>query len=169
MERFLSLIELRNREPDNPLDVVQALATRNGWPFEDAGGDEILLVVKGKWTEYQVFFTWMRRLEVFHVACAFGLNVPEARRLELQQLVACINEQLWSGHFDLWTPDGTVLFRQSLFLVGGVTASVRQCELLLGTAVDSCERYYPAFECVLGDRSASDAMAAVSLETVGEA
>jgi hypothetical protein len=53
--------------------------------------------------------------------------------------------------------------------VGGETASIRQCEVLLGTAVDSCERYYPAFECVLADRSASDALAAVSFETAGEA
>jgi hypothetical protein len=103
------------------------------------------------------------------VACAFDLDVPVPRQAELQQLVACINEQLWFGHFDLWAPDGTVLFRQALLLVGGIAASPRQCEVLLGTALDSCERYYHAFQCVVADRSASEAMAVVSLETAGEA
>jgi hypothetical protein len=153
----------------NPIDVLQAVALENGWPFEEHGGDEIILSVHGRYTDYRVFFTWMQPLEVFHVACVFDLNVPEPRRAELQRLVAGINEQLWFGHVDLWTPDGTVLFRQALLLAGGVTASAHQCEVLLGTALDSCERYYPAFQWVLVDRSASDAIAAVSLETAGEA
>jgi hypothetical protein len=95
--------------------------------------------------------------------------VPEPRREELQQLVANINEQLWFGHFDLWTPDGTVVFRQALLLAGGITASPRQCEVMLGTALDLCERHYPAFQLVLANRSASEAMDAMIWTTVGEA
>jgi hypothetical protein len=97
----------------------------------------------------------MRSIEVFHLACAFDLKVPEPRQAELQQLVASINEQLWFGHFDLWTPDGTVIFRQALLLVGGVTASARQCEVMLGTALDICERHYPAFQLVVANGSAA--------------
>lgn len=161
--------EPREAQSVNPINVLQAVALENGWPFEEHGGDEITLSVRGRHTDYRVFFTWMQPLEVFHVACVFDLNVPEPRRIELQQLVACINERLWFGHFDVWTPDGTVLFRQALLLVGGVTASAHQCEVLLGTALDSCERYFPAFQWVLVDRSASDAIAAVSVEVAGEA
>jgi hypothetical protein len=153
----------------NPIDVLQAVALENGWSFEEHGADEIILTMRGSHTDYRVFFTWMQPLEVFHVACVFELKVPESRRAELQRLIAGINEQLWFGHFDLWTPDGTVLFRQALLLVGGITASAHQCEVLLGTALDSCERYYPAFQCVLVDRSAGDAINAISLETAGEA
>jgi hypothetical protein len=166
---ILSFIEPGEPERANPLDVVQAIATEHGWPLESTGGDEIALVAKGRCTEYQVFFTWMRPLEVFHLACAFDLKVPKLRRLELQQLVASINEQLWFGHFDLWTPDGTVIFRQALLLVGGITASAQQCEVMLGTALDICERYFPAFQFVLANRSAPEAIAAVALETAGEA
>lgn len=153
----------------NPIDVFQTVALENGWSFEEHGRDEIILSMRGSHTDYRVFFTWMQPLEVFHVACVFDLKVPEPRASELQRLVAYINEQLWFGHFDLWTPDGTVLFREALLLVGGATASAHQCEVLLGTALDSCERYYPAFQSVLVDRSASDAMAAVTFETAGEA
>jgi hypothetical protein len=165
----LSSIETRNADPANPLDIVQALATQNGWPFEDTGGDEIVLLVRGRRTDYQVFFTWMRSLELFHLACAFDLELTEPRRPELQQLVALINEQLWLGHFDLWSPDGTVVFRQALLLVGNRSASARQCEVMLGTALDLCERYYPAFQFVLANHSASEAIMAVSIETAGEA
>jgi hypothetical protein len=166
---FLSFIEHRDPEWSNPLDVVQAVAAEHGWPFEGTGGDEIALLVKGRCTDYQVFFTWMRPLELLHLACAFDLKVPEPRMTELQHLVAQINEHLWLGHFDLWTPDGTVVFRQALLLVGGVTASPRQCEVMLGTALDLCERHYPAFQLVLANGSASEAMDAMMWATAGEA
>jgi hypothetical protein len=166
---FLSSAEPGNAGSTNPLEVVQAIANENGWSFEDTGGDEILLVVRGRCTEYRAFFSWMRSLEVFHLACVFELKVPEPRRAELQQLIASINELLWFGHFDLWTSDGTVVFRQALLLVGGIPASARQCEVMLGTALDICERYFPAFQYVLANRSASEAIAAVTFATAGEA
>ena len=166
---FLSFAEPGNAGSTNPLEVVQAIAIKNGWSFEDTGGDEVVLLVRGRCTEYRVFFTWMRSLEVFHLACIFELNVPEPRRAELQQLIASINELLWFGHFDLWTSDGTVVFRQALLLVGGIPASARQCEVMLGTALDICERYFPAFQYVLANRSAREAIAAVTFATAGEA
>ena len=152
----MSFIEPGNTKPANPLDVVRAIATENGWAFECAGedgDDEIVLFIRGKYTDYRVFFTWMRSIEVFHLACTFDFKVPEPRQAELQQLVASINEQLWFGHFDLWTPDGTVIFRQALLLVGGIAASARQCEVMLGTALDICERHYPAFQLVVANGS----------------
>jgi hypothetical protein len=166
---LLSFAEPGNAGSTNPLEVVQAIAIENGWSFEDTGGDEILLMVRGTCTEYRVFFTWMRSLEVFHLACVFELNVPEPRGAELQQLIASINELLWFGHFDLWTSDGTVVFRQALLLVGGIPASARQCEVMLGSALDICERYFPAFQYVLANRSANEAIAAVTFATAGEA
>ena len=68
--------------------------------------------------------------------------MPERRRAEVQQLIALINEQLWVGHFDLWTKEGIVMFRHALLLAGGVEASGKQCEALLDTALDACERYF---------------------------
>ena len=64
----------------------------------------------------------MDDIEALHLACAFDLKVPERRRAEVQQLIALINEQLWVGHFDLWTEDGMVMFRHALVLAGGVEA-----------------------------------------------
>ena len=112
----MSLIEVVKDQADNPLDVVEHMAAGNNWPFERAGEDEIGLSVTGRWTNYQVSFTWMSDIEALHLACAFDMKVPEQRLPEVQQLIAMINEQLWIGHFDVWTQNGVVMFRHALLL-----------------------------------------------------
>ena len=88
----------------------------------------------------------------------------------MQQLIALINEQMWVGHFDLWTKDGIVMFRHALVLAGGVEASGQQCEALLGTALDACERYFTAFQFVVwAGKAAREALDAAMFETSGEA
>ena len=62
----------------NPLDVVERLATGNDWSFERASDDEITILVTGKWTDYQVSYTWMGDIEALHLACAFDLEFPSA-------------------------------------------------------------------------------------------
>ena len=68
-----------------PLDVVERLAAGNDWSFERASDDEITILVTGKWTDYQVSFTWMGDIEALHLACAFDLGcrsaaAPKCRR-----------------------------------------------------------------------------------------
>jgi hypothetical protein len=88
----------------------------------------------------------------------------------VQQLIAMINEQLWIGHFDVWMANGMVMFRHALLLAGGVPASGRQCEAALGCALDSCERYFPAFQFVVwAGKPAREAMESAMFETSGEA
>ena len=126
--------------------------------------------MRGKWTDYQVSFTWMYDIEALHLACAFEFKVPERWCGETQQLIAMINEQLWVGHFDLWVKDGLIMYRHALVLAGGVEASGRQCEAMLSTALDACERYFPAFQFVVwAGKSAREALDAAMFETAGEA
>lgn len=166
----MSIIELTRDEKLSPLEVVERMAATNQWPFERAGEDEIALNVTGRWANYQVSFTWMDDIEALHVACAFDMKVPEPRLAEVQLLVALINEQMWIGHFDVWMQNGVVMFRHALVLAGGVVASDRQCEAVLGTALDSCERYFPAFQFVIwAGKSAREAMDSAMFETSGEA
>jgi hypothetical protein len=166
----MSIIAIAGGLGANPLDVVESMASGNNWPFERSGEDELALVVTGKWTNYQVSFTWMNDIEALHLACAFDMKVPDLRLADVQQLVALINEQLWIGHFDVWQLNGMVMFRHALVLAGGVTASGRQCEAMLGTALDSCERYFPAFQFVVwAGKGAREAMDSVMFETSGEA
>jgi hypothetical protein len=166
----MSLLEGIIDSRNNPLAVVEDIAAHNNWAFERSGEDEVTIVSKGDWTDYQLSFTWMGEIEALHLACAFDMKIPQARRAEVQRLVAAINEQLWVGHFDLWTHSGMVMHRQALVLPGGLTASAAQCESMLVSAIHACERYYPAFQFVVwAGKSAAEAMSAAMFDTEGEA
>ena len=166
----MSLIDFAEQPQGNPLEVVERVAATNGWSFERAGEDEITILVRGKWSDYQLSFTWMFDIEALHLACAFELKVPERNRSEVQLLISMINEQLWVGHFDLWIQDGLVMYRHALVLAGGVEASGRQCEALLATALDACERYFPAFQFVVwAGKPAREALDAAMFDTQGQA
>ena len=166
----MDLTQLSEQPRTNPLDVVERIAAINDWSFERSGDDEITMLVAGRWSDYQVSFTWMHNIEALHLACAFDLRIPERRRAEVQVLVSLINERLWVGHFDLWVTEGMLMFRHALVLPGGTQASGRQCETLLCSALDACERYFTAFQFVVwAGKSAREALEAAMFETSGEA
>ncbi len=166
----MSLMELRIERENNPVDVVERLASLHDWSFDRAGDDEIAISVRGRWTDYHVSFTWMDDIEALHLACAFDLKVPERRRNEVQQLISLINEQLWVGHFDLWIKDGMVMFRHALVLSGGLEPTSAQCQSLLSSALEASEGYFPAFQFVVwAGKQARPALDAAMFETAGEA
>jgi hypothetical protein len=154
----------------DPLAVVERMASQNSWPFSRTLTDEIMLAICGKWTDYQVSFSWIEDIEVLHLACGFEMKIPQSRFVEVLRLLAGINEQLWMGHFEVWGQSGLVLFRHALLLIGGGSTSTRQCEATLGTALDSCERYFPALQFVVwAGKSAREALDVAMVATAGEA
>ncbi|MGH6816088.1 MAG: YbjN domain-containing protein, partial [Hyphomicrobiaceae bacterium] len=121
------------------------------------------------WTDYLLSLNWREDLETLHLACAFDCKVPKARTGEIYRLIAQINEQLWLGHFDLWTRDGLIMYRHGLML-NGALATRRQCEALLRAALEACERYYQAFQFVVwAGKPSREALASVMFETEGQA
>lgn len=166
----MTLLDFDADRAANPVDTVEHLAEMNDWVFDRSGEDEITISVSGGHCDYHVSFTWMEELEGLHLACAFDFKVADRRRGEILELLAKVNEQLWIGHFDLWAKEGVVMFRQTLVLAGGAEVSAHQIEVLLKTAVETAERYYPAFQFVVwAGKSAAEALDAVLLETAGEA
>jgi hypothetical protein len=165
---MLSQIEITQTE--NPVDQIERIASHNQWAFDRDEEDEISIAVAGTFTEYNIAFTWLSDIEALHVACAFDLKVPPARRGEALALIALINEQLWIGHFDIWPQDGVIMFRHAILLAGGAALNPQQCEAALTNAVAACERYYQSFQFVVwaGKRS-REALDAAMLETKGEA
>lgn len=158
----------------NPLDMIETVIFGEDWPCERIGEDELLVSVKGNWCDYQISITWRPDMETLHFACTFDANLGKdgttrARKLELSHLLALINEQLMLGHFDLWQEESAMVYRHGLLLHGGQTGP-EQCEALLQIAVDTCERFFPAFQFVLwGGKSAEEAIEASLIETQGEA
>jgi hypothetical protein len=166
----MSHLDIITDSRNSPLSVVEEIASTNDWSFERSGQDEITILTQGQWTDYQLSFTWMGEIDALHLACAFDMKIPEARRSEVQRLIAAINEQLWIGHFDVWLTTGSIMYRQALILPGGMTASPAQCELMLEGALHACERYYPALQFVIwAGKTASEAMDAAMFDTAGEA
>ncbi|MBX3553224.1 MAG: YbjN domain-containing protein [Pseudolabrys sp.] len=166
----MSHLDITTDSRNSPLAVVEEIAASNNWSFERSAEDEVTILSRGQWTDYQLSFTWMDEIDALHLACAFDMKVPEARRGEVQRLVAAINEQLWIGHFDVWPATGSIMYRQALLLPGGLSASPAQCELMLEGALHACERYYPALQFVVwAGKTASEAMTAAMFDTEGEA
>ena len=145
----MALAELEWERELNPVDMIEHVALSNKWDFERSAEDEISLTVTGQWTDYNVSLSWMEEFEALHLACAFDMTVTDARVVETTKLLSLINEQMLIGHFDVWTNEGTVMFRQTLMLNGGAVPTGEQLECLMLSALESCDRYFQAFHYVV--------------------
>ncbi len=166
----MGLMELVYERQSNPVDMIEVVATSNEWSFERSGEDEIAMTIEGRWSDYHISFSWMEDYEALHLACAFDINVPDNRVNEVVKLLFQVNGQVLMGHFDLWQQEHVIIFRQSLLLAGGAEPTNQQVEVLLSSALETCELYFQAFQFVIW--SGMDAKAAVEtvmFETVGEA
>jgi hypothetical protein len=165
----MAMADIRADHLSNPVDLVEQLAGRHDWATDRTADDELTLRVAGQWTDYHISLNWRGDLESLHLACAFDFKVPDQRLSEVYKLVAQINEQLWLGHFDVWTQEGLIMFRQGLML-NGALATPSQCEALLRAALEACERYYQAFQFVVwAGRDSREAIASTVFETEGQA
>lgn len=155
---------------DNPIDLVEQMVCENDWPFERMGSDDLSVSVAGAWCDYHVAFGVTVPVAALTISAVFDFRVPKARRGELCQLLARVNERLWIGHFDLGSEEGVILYRHGVPLTGGARATQGQCEQMMQAALDACERFYPAFQFVLwGGKSADEAIEAALLDCQGEA
>ncbi len=154
----------------NPLDLVEQFVTANDWAFDRRSDDELAVEVPGQWCNYSLYFAWRSDMGAMHFTSAFDMKVPDAKRAQIFELLAIINEKLWFGHFGLWEDESVPMFRHTSLMRGTGGLSPEQVEDLMDIAVAECERFYPAFQFVIwGGKSAKDAIAASLLETVGEA
>ncbi len=166
----MALAELDLEREIHPVDMIEHVAAHNKWEFERSSDDEISLTVDGVWTDYSISLSWMEDFEALHLACAFDMKVPEQRMAETTRLLSLINEQMLIGHFDVWMKEGAVMFRQTLMLNGGAVPTGEQLECLMVSALESCERYFQAFQFVVwAGHSAEKSLEGALFETSGNA
>jgi len=166
----MALIDLDVEPIQSPINMIEQMATSNDWAFDRTAEDEITIGMGGQWADYHISMSWMPEIEALHVACSFDMKVPAVRMAETLRLLALINEQLWIGHFDVWEERGILIYRHALLLTGGASASPAQGEALLATAVESCERYFQAFQfAIWAGKTAREALDFTLFETAGEA
>ena len=160
----------REDELSNPHDRVERIAETYDWAVSRTDAREVMMEVAGGWSDMTISLNWRDEFEILHVAVSLEMKVPAARRDEVAKLLARINEQLLTGHFDLWHADGSLLFRNSLLLNGNAKANDAQCEALIRFAVETCERYFPAVQFVVwAGQPADEALEAAMIDTWGEA
>jgi hypothetical protein len=146
-----------------PVDMLAALFEARGWAHEIVSADEISAEIQGSWTSYQVRAIWRADDNVLQLLCLPDIRVSDDKRRAAHELLALVNEQLWLGHFDVWSQGGMLLGDEGLLGLG-------QAQGLIETAVDECDRFYPAFQFVLwGDKSPQDALASAMVDAAGEA
>ena len=155
---------------EHPLDVIEQMVVAKEWIFDRNSDHEMAVRVPGRWCDYNLFFAWNEAVEAMHFSCAFDMRVPREKRSLVHDLIANVNEALWLGHFCLWVDEGQPLFRHVLPLRGVKQPSPEQIEDVIETAVEECDRFFPAFQFVVwGGKTAEEAVAAALIDTVGEA
>ncbi len=164
-------------DPIAPIDMLEHYFRSHEWVFEREGDEEIVTTVKGSWSDYELRALWREDDGVLQFIAMTGISAAVGKadaetRAGLFEALALINEQLWIGHFELWSADGAILFRHAVLVDGADEASlsIGQVHALVDAAIEECERYYPVFQFVLwGGKSPRDALAAALIETEGEA
>lgn len=152
-----------------PLAMLGALFRAHGWPCETAS-DELAGEIQGSWAKYQLKCLWRGEDNVLQIIALPDIRVAEDKRSAAHELLALVNEQMWIGHFDLWSNGGTVLYRNATLLGDDGLLTLTQAQALVETAVEECDRFYPAFQFVLwGDKRPGEALAAAMVDAAGEA
>jgi hypothetical protein len=115
---------------------------------------------------------WRSEDQVLQFLAFPDIKVAPEKRAAVYEALSLINEQLWLGHFEMWSGSGLVVFRHSTILDAGEGEglSLEQAEAIAEAAVEECERFYPVFQFVLwGGKSPGEAISAALIDTHGEA
>lgn len=153
-----------------PVEMLASLCDARGWAYEFVGDDEISAEVQGSWASYQLRCIWREEDHVLQVICLPDIRVPDDKRAPMIEVLTLINEQMWLGHFDIWSNGMVLLYRHALMLGDDGLLSLEQAQTALETALEECDRFYPAFQFILwGDKSPTEALASALVDAAGEA
>mgnify|MGYP001554304881 CR=1 FL=1 len=155
----------------DPLETVEAvIGSDDRFTCERADDGDIHFSFKCAWGETVGYFSFREELPALLFTLGFDLQAPVSRRDEAIKLAAQINENLWLGHFDVWSDDGTIIFRHAMPMIGRENISVGEVQAMLAAALDAAERFQPAFHfLILAGMPAGDAANAALFEVVGAA
>ena len=153
-----------------PVDMLASLFEARGWPFEFVSEDEISGEVQGSWANYQFQAIWRPEDHVLQMLCLPDIRLPDEKRTAMFEALALVNEQLWIGHFDVWSNGGVLLYRHGLMLGDDGLLSPSQAQTAVEAAIEECDRFYPVFQFILwGDKTPAEALAAALVDAAGEA
>ncbi|MDX1703007.1 MAG: YbjN domain-containing protein [Altererythrobacter ishigakiensis] len=153
-----------------PVEMLAALFDARGWACEIISDEEVAGEVQGSWAKYQIKAIWRSQDNVLQLICLPDIRVTDEKRQHAYELLAMVNEQMWLGHFDIWSNGSVLLYRHGALLGDEGLLSIQQAQALIETAIDECDRFYPAFQFVLwGDKSPRSALESAMVDALGEA
>ncbi|MBB5519995.1 YbjN domain-containing protein [Amphiplicatus metriothermophilus] len=154
----------------DPLEALEIAADALGAEAERADRSELHLAVSGVWRDVGLWFTWRDEVSTLQMGAPLELRAPANRLLEASRLVTMVNERLWIGHFDLWSEDNNIVFRNAIVLPPSGALDAAQAQCLVRGAMEAIDRFYPAFNYfVWGGKSPDDALEASLFDTAGNA
>ncbi|TMV87937.1 diacylglyceryl transferase [Thioclava sp. BHET1] len=159
-----------NVEDLHPIDIVETLAEAHAWEFDRVTDDQIAMAVEGQWRSYSITLAWSDSDETLRLISTFEMDPPVAREPALYDLLNRVNDRVWTGAFTFWADQRLMVWRHGLVLSGGQLPGPEQIDRLIGAAVVSSERFYPAFQLATwGERAPEDAMQVAIAEAYGRA
>jgi hypothetical protein len=154
----------------DPLEVVEHVLTAENLSFDRTDDGDLAFALTGDWKDYELWFAWRPEADCLQLCLSIDLKAGKALRGPAQELINLINQRVWLGHFEVWAEDGEVVFRHAMALPEGERPSMAQTASMIDAAMESADRFYPAFDFLIsGDKSPAEAMAACMFETVGQA
>ncbi len=167
----MSIELLKAPAPDiDPLEALEAVADELALSVERVDNDELHLAMPGLWRDAGFWFTWRAELSTLQMGAPLDLKAPKGRINDVARLVAMINERLWIGHFDLWSEDNSIVFRNAAVLPADGRLDAGQAEILIKGAREAIDRFLPAFNFLIwGGKSPEEALDASMFETAGNA
>jgi hypothetical protein len=160
------------RDDGAPIEVLEQYFEARGWACDRTGEGEIVASATGRWAQYELRAVWRPEDQVLQFLAFPDIKVAPEKRTAIYEALSLMNEQLWLGHFEMWSGSGLIVFRHSTILDAREDEglSLEQAESIVEAAVEECERFYPVFQFVLwGGKSPGEAIAAALIDTHGEA
>ncbi|WP_164117746.1 YbjN domain-containing protein [Sphingorhabdus sp. Alg239-R122] len=153
-----------------PVDMLAAFFEARGWPSEMVSDEEIVTEVKGSWATYQLRAIWRHEDNVLQLLALPDIRINADKLAAMHEALALINEQLWLGHFDIWSNTSVLLYRHGLMLGNDGLLSIDQAQMAVEAAIEECDRFYPVFQFILwGDKNPQEALESALIDTQGEA
>ena len=144
----MSLSEQFITEDLDPIDIVERIAETYEWDFDRVADDQIAMAVEGQWRTYSITLAWSANDETLRLVSTFEMEPPADRLPALYEALNHVNDSCWTGAFTFWEAQNLMVWRYGLVLSGGQLAVPQQIDRLIGSAVSTAERYYPAFQLV---------------------
>ena len=156
----------------SPIHTLASWFGAQGWAHERIGEEEVVAATDGAWGQYELRGIWREDDRVLQFLAFPDVTIQSDKYTTIYETLGLINEQMWLGHFELWSGTGAIVFRHATLLEtqDGPALDPDQADALIESAIGELDRFYPVFQFVLwGDKTPAEALTAAMVETHGEA